>query len=174
MEVEKTQSCTFYSNFTNPLFINDVYFQIRVTLQVDKHGKKIFRFGIIAVPSKVTLFDLELNLHVSTRGTSIGQDIVRMKNPDGTYYENRTYDFFPCKHFKIVLGDIQINEYDEEHYETINFEITLPSEKTHQIFGIVSGDFKWYRNNSPRKIKYQGGDRMFQHKLSLIWSENFR
>ena len=79
-----------------------------------------------------------------------------------------TYDFFPCKQFKIVLGDVQINKYDEKNYETMDFKITLPSEKTYEESGIVSGDYKWYKNISPRKINFKGGDLMFQHKLSLI------
>ena len=86
----------------------------------------------------------------------------------------RNCDFFPCKQFKIVLGNIQINEYDEKNYETMNFKITLPTEKTHEKSGIVPGDFKWYRNISPRKIKFKGGDLMFQLKHSLIRSKNFR
>ena len=175
MEIIQTESFTFYNNFTNPLFAIEAYFEIRVTVGVDKHGnKRSFHFGIKAVPLKRTLIDLELNLHVSTRGTNIGQKIVRMKNHDGTDYETTNFDFFPCKQFKIVLGDVQINEYDEKNYETMNFKITLPTEKTYEQSGIVSGDFKWYRNISPRNINFEGGDLMFQHKLSLIWSKNFR
>ena len=157
MQIQETEFNTFYNNFTNPLFANEVYFQIRVKLQVDKHGKKSFHFGIKAVPLKRTLIDIELNLHVSTRGTTIGREIVRIKNHDGNKYETRTYDYFPCKQFKIVLGHVQINEYDEKNYETMNFKITLPTEKNYENSGIVSGDFKWYKNISPRKINYKGG-----------------
>ena len=177
MVICQTQSDTFYNNFTYPLFANEVYFQMLVSLLVDENGNKFFQFGIRAIPLKGTLIDLELNLHVSTRGPSIGQEIVRMKNHDGIEYEIRNCDFpcdFPCKQFKIVLGNIQINEYDEKNYETMNFKITLPTEKTHEKSGIVPGDFKWYRNISPRKIKFKGGDLMFQLKHSLIRSKNFR
>ena len=157
MEINQTQSYTWYNVYTRPLFSYDAYFNIRVTLRVDKRGKKSFEFGIQVVPLKRTFIDLELNLHVLTRGTTIGQEIVRMKNHGGFEYETRNFDFFPCKQFKIVLGGVQINEYDEKNYETMNFKIALPSGKTHEKSGIDSGDFKWYRNISPRKINYKGG-----------------
>merc|ERR1719419_1981180 len=38
----------------------------------------------------------------------------------------------------------------------MNFKITLPTEKTHEKSGIMSGDYKWYQNISPRKINYKG------------------
>ena len=157
MDIEQTESYTWYTVYTRPLFSYDAYFQIRLQLLVDKNGEKRFQFGIMAVPLKRTLLDLELNLHVSTRGKSICQEIVRMENHDGTDYETRTYDFFPCKRLKIVLGDVQINKYDKKNYETMDFKIILPREKTYEESGIQSGNYKWYKNISPRKINYKGG-----------------
>ena len=149
MEIQQTESYTWYDVYTKPLFAYEAYFRIRVSLLVDKYRKKFFQFGIMAVPLKTTSIDLQVNLHVSTWGKTIGQETLNITNHDGTSYETRSYDFFRCEQFKIVLGDIQINEYDEKEYETMNFKIASPSENNYKESGIVSGDFKWYRNSSP-------------------------
>ena len=159
MQITQTESNTFYNYFTKPVFAHDAYFDIRVALRVDKYGKKIFQFGIMAVPLKTTSIDLQVNLHVSTLGKTIAQETLNIKNHDGSEYETRSYDYFRCERFKIVLGDIQINEYDEKNYETLDFKILLPSKNTYKASGIVSGDYKWYRNYSPkRNFKGKGSD----------------
>ena len=152
MDIDQTESFTWYSVYTKPLFAYDAYFLIDVSLRVDKYGKKIFHFGIKAVPLKTTTIDLKLNLHVSTWGKTIGQETVKIKNHDGSEYETRSYDFFRCEKFKIVLGDIKINKYDNKKYETLNFKIELPLENTYEENGLVTGEYKWYENNSPKRI----------------------
>ena len=183
MQIYQTESYTCYNVYTKALFAYDVYFQIRVALEVDKDGTKMFQFGIMAVPLKTTTIDLQLNLHVSTWGKTIGQETLNIKNHDGSDYETRTYDFFRCEQFKIVLGDLRINgyidygydeyyeydEYDEisfsgpvpkyDDYETLNFKIALPSENKYEKSGRVKGDFKRYRNFSAN-INFKGRDLM--------------
>ena len=171
MQIEQTESHTWYSVFTKPLFAYDAYFYIRVTLRVDKYGKKIFQFGIMAIPLKTTAIDLQVNLHVSTWGKTIGQETLKIKNHDGSGFETRSYYFFRCQRFKIVLGDIQINEYDEQNYETMNFKIALPSEESYEESGLVTGDYKWYKNFSPRKINLKGRGSDDFVKGSLIFPE---
>ena len=160
MQITQTESYTFYNYYTKPVFAYEAYFSVRVTLRVDSFGKKIFQFEIKAVPLKATSIDLELNLHVSSLGITIGQETVKMPYHDGTNYETRSYDFLPCKQFKIILGDIEINEYDEKIYETLNFNLALPSANNNQQSGIVSGDCKWYANFSPkRNLKGKGSNK---------------
>ena len=160
MVIKQTESNTWYSVYTKPLFAYDAYFRIDVSLRVDKYGKKTFQFGIRAVPLKTTSMDIELKLHVSTWGKIIGQETVTMQNHDGSKYEYKTYDFLPCEQFKIILGDIEINEYDEKIYETLNFNLALPSANNNQQSGIVSGDCKWYANFSPkRNLKGKGSNK---------------
>ena len=151
MEIEQTESYTWYHVYTIPVFAYEAYYSVRVTLLVEKNGEETFQFGIMAVPLKTTSMDLELNLHVSTSGKTIGQETLNIKNHDGTSYETRDYVFFRCEQFKIVLGDIQINQYDEKDYETLDFKILLPSKNNYKASGIVSGDFKWYKNESPKR-----------------------
>ena len=159
MEINQTESHTWYNVFTKPLFAYDAYFQIRVALGVDKYGKKNFQFGIKAIALKTTSIDLKLYLHVSTWGKTIGKETLSIKNHDGTDYETRSYDFFLCEQFKIVLRDIRINEYDEKEYETMTLKIVLPSQNTYKKSGIVTGDFKWYRNSSAKiNLKGTGSD----------------
>ena len=156
MEIIQTESNTWYSVYTKPLFAYQAYFTIQVTLQVNKNGKKTFHFGIKATPLKTTSIDFEVSLHVSTLGKIIGQETVTMQNHDGTFFQSRSYDFFPCEQFKFVLGDIKINEYDEKNYETLNFNLALPVENTYEYSGTVYGDYKWYMNYSPSNIKLKG------------------
>ena len=160
MQIQQTESYTWYSVYTKPLFAYDAYFQILVSLRVDKYGKKIFQFGIMALPLKTPSIDLELNLYVSTSGITIGHATVKMQNHDGSQYETKSYGFFPSEQFKIVLGDIKINEYDRKKYETLNFNLALPSANNNQQSGIVSGDYKWYTNFSPkRNLKGKGSNK---------------
>ena len=163
MMIYQTESYTWYSVYTKALFAYDTYFRIRVALRVDKYGKKIFQFGIQAVPLKTITIDLQANLHVSTWGKTIGQETLDIKNHDGTDFETRTYDFSRCEQFRIVLRDIQINEYDEKEYETLNFKIALPSLNNNKESGIVTGDYKWYRNSSANiNLKGRGSDDSLQ------------
>ena len=83
MEKFETESKTYYNDYTEALFAYEVYFQILVTLQVDKDGNKIIQFGIRAVPLKTNLIDFQLNLHISSSGKTIGQDTMRIQNYDG-------------------------------------------------------------------------------------------
>ena len=170
MEKFETESKTYYNDYTEALFAYEVYFQILVTLQVDKDGNKIIQFGIRAVPLKTNLIDFQLNLHISSSGKTIGQDTLRIQNHDGSNYLIKgNYDFFPSEQFKIVFGDIKITEYDEKEYETLNFNIALPSKNIYEESGIVTGvvsdvtplslltgDYKWYANLSPSKPNSQG------------------
>ena len=167
MQINKTESYTFYNYFTKPLFAYEAYFSIQVTLEVDKFGKKIFHFGIMAVPLKTTSIDFEANLHVSTWGKTIGQDTLVIKSHDGNKYETRSYDYVRCQQLKIVLGDIKINKYEEKQYETMNFDILLPSENTYKESGIMTGNFM-YENSSPRNIKFKGRDPMILYKFSSL------
>ena len=155
MQINKTESYTFYNYFTKPLFAYEAYFSILVTLEVDKYGKKNFHIGIMAVPLKTSSIDLLANLHVSTWGKTIGQETLKIRNHDGSKFETRSYDFVRCEQLKIVLGDIKINQYEEKQYETMNFDIALPSENTYKGSGIVKGDFM-YENSSPRNIIFKG------------------
>ena len=156
MQISQTESYTWYIVYTKPLFAYEAYFSIRVALRVDKYGNKIFQFGFKVIPLRTTLIDLQAKLHVSTPEKTIGQVTLRIQNHDGSNYEVRSYDFSPSEQFKIVIGDIQITEYDEKDYETLNFNIVLPSENTYEESGIVTGDFKWYENLSPGKPNSQG------------------
>ena len=159
MEIYQTESYTWYNVYTKPVFAYEAYFRIRVTLRVDKYGEKIFLFGIRAAPIKTPSMDLELNLSFSTSGITIGQETVKMKNHDGTDYETRSYDFFLGERFKIVLGDIKINKYDNKKYEKLTFKIELPLENTYEEYGIVTGEYEWYRSISPkRNLKGKGSN----------------
>ena len=162
MQIQQTESLTFFNYITKPVFAYEAYFSVRVTLGVDSFGEKIFQFHIKVVPLKTTSIDLELSLHVSTSGITIGQEIVKIQNHDGSEYETRNYDFSPCNQFKIVLGGIKITEYDEKNYETLTFNVALPSKNTYHESGIVSGDYRWYKNSSSkRKLKGKGSDGWF-------------
>ena len=159
MQIYQTESHTWYNVFPKYLFAHEAYFNIRVTLRVDKYGKKIFEFGIMAVPLKTISMGLELNFHASNLGITIGQETVKIQKHDGTDYETRNYDYFPCEQLKIVLRDIKINEYDEKNYETMTFKIASPSENTYDYSGMVTGDYKAYINSSPKKnLKGRGSD----------------
>ena len=153
MEIQHNGSFTFFKYYTKALFAYDVYFQIRVTLKVNKNGKKIFRVGIKAVPLKTKSIDLQLKLRVSSGQSRLifAQKTLNIENHDGTEYETRSYDFFRYNKFKIVLGNIQIDEYNEKNYETLDFKILLPSENNYEASGIVFGDYKWYQNYSPKR-----------------------
>ena len=162
MQMCQTESYTFYNYFIKPVFAYEAYFSVRVTLLVYKNGEKNFQVEIKAVPLKASSIDLELNLHVSSLGITIGQETVGMKNHDGTDYETITYDFSPCNQFKIALGGIKITEYDEKNYETLTFNLALPSKNTYEYSGIVSGDYRWYKNSSSeRNLKGKGSDDWF-------------
>ena len=159
MQIQQTESYSWYNVYTKPVFAYEAFFRIRVTLRVDKYGEKIFKFGIMAVPLKTPSIDLEFNLYVSTSGITIGHETVKMQNHDGNKYETKSYNFFPSEQFNIVLGDIKINEYDKKKYETMNFKLAVPSENTYEKSGIVNGDYKAYINSSPkRNLKGRGSD----------------
>ena len=173
MVIKQTESNTWYSVYTKPLFAYDAYFRIDVSLRVDKYGKKTFQFGIRAVPLKTTSMDIELKLHVSTWGKIIGQETVTMQNHDGSKYEYKTYDFLPCEQFKIVLGDIKIDAYDRKNYETLDFNVALPSKNTYKKSGKVSGDYKWYKNFSPKR-NLKGRASYDSTQIFFNLSKNFR
>ena len=92
-----------------------------------------------------------------------------MQNHDGSEYETLIYSFFSCKQFKIVLGDIKIDEYFEKNYETLTFNLVLPSKNTYEKSGIVTGDYKWYANETPkRNSKGKGSDNSTKTFFNLV------
>ena len=64
--------------------------------------------------------------------------------------------------FLVYLTDFCLGEYDEKNYETLTFNVALPSKNTYDESGIVSGDYRWYKNSSSkRKLKGKGSDGWF-------------
>ena len=53
--------------------------------------------------------------------------------------------------FLVYLTDFCLAEYDEKNYETLTFNVALPSKNTYDETGIVSGDYRWYKNSSSKR-----------------------
>ena len=158
--MSQTENIAYYFYYSEFLFSQEIYFGISVNVMEYKNGDKQFYMGIKAVSIKTQNLSFRFDLSVTTLGETIPDDervsTMNITNHDGRQFENtQTYDYFPAEELEIVLKNIEIEPYSKEEYETKEFLISLPTRSTNDLFG-DGGDFRWYRNNSPKETTTKG------------------
>jgi len=169
MAMYQYKSDTLYHVYTKPVFAHEAYFSSRVTLKVDKNGKKTFQFGFRVVPLKTIRMELKFHFHVSTRRKIIGKNTGKLSEKFSgetvtmqyagedfvPFLYKASYDYVDCGQLKIVLGDIKMDAYDRKnYYETLNFSIALPTKNNYEESlkdPWQKLNYKAYRNSSPKK-----------------------